>query len=583
MYTWSLDALYTAYNDDFKDDLLKLDKSIEALDTLSKSLDGIDGLQKWLKAQSDLETLASRIIPFIQLQAATNTTDQESAGYYGNVSVSLSKLSAPVARFKKWLVANREYLPHWIAEDETVSTHAFILQEILDNANYDLEESVETALSMMSINASSAWSRLQQHLTSVTTITKDDETFTLSSVRNNAYDDDPEVRKNSYYTELELYPKIEDSIAFSLNSIKGQVNLTSALRGYDSPLEKTLADSRLSKKTLDALLGSITAYLPEFRRYLKHKAALLGHTNGLPWYDLFAPYKLTESKSYSIEDSHDFIVKSFSDFSDDLAAMADRAYKERWIDFLPRQGKRDGAFCANLSVIKQSRVLTNYGGTMSDIVTLAHELGHAYHGMMIEDNPILNTDYTMPVAETASTFCENIVLNAALKTASQEEKIMLLENSLQDLTQITVDILSRFKFESAVLSERESSFLFADKLKELMINAQTETYGDGLDATTYHPYMWICKGHYYNAGNNFYNFPYAFGGLFALGLYAQFQNEGDAFVPKYRNLLKQTPTATCEDVALLADIDVTDSAFWNQSLELIKERIDLYIALTPLS
>ncbi|AMC94286.1 peptidase M3 [Erysipelothrix larvae] len=580
MYTWSLDELYRAYDETFDADIELIESKIEALDALSQDLKDCDSLVSWLETLSDLETLGGRIASFVHLNMATNTTDTQSAGYAGKISLIFSKLSAPTARFKTWFISQKDHFDEWASTHELVNEHRFILQEIIDKAAYNLSEDVENAISLMNINAASAWSTLQSHLTSVTTIEKEGETYTLSSIRNLAYDEDSETRKKAYQTELELYPKIEDSVAFALNSIKGQVNLTSDLRGYDSPIQKTLFDSRMSQKTLDALLNSIESYFGEFRRYLKHKATLLGHENGLPWYDLFAPYKLENPKTYSVEDSHKIIVESFADFSEDLSHMADRAYKENWIDFLPRKGKRDGAFCSNLSFIKQSRVLTNYGGTMSDIVTIAHELGHAYHGMMIEDNAILNTDYTMPVAETASTFCENIVLNAALKTASDEEKILLLENSLQDLTQITVDILSRFKFEYNVLERRKDQFLFADDLKAIMVQAQKDTYGDGVDPDTYHPYMWLCKGHYYSAGLNFYNFPYAFGGLFALGLYAQFEKEGEAFVPKYRNLLKSTPTATCEDVALLADIDVSDEAFWKQSLELVKQRIDLYIELT---
>ena len=352
------------------------------------------------------------------------------------------------------------------------------------------------------------------------------------------------------------------------------------MRGYNNALEETLIDSRLSSNTLDSLVKAIENALPELRRYLKHKAKLMGYTNGLPWYEMFAPVELSNPKKYTIEDSKEIIVESFGSFASDLQDMATQAYDDKWIDFLPREGKVGGAFCYNLPHIKQSRILSNFGGSISDIVTLAHELGHAYHGLMLEDNSILNTDYTMPVAETASTFCENIVFNASLETASDEEKIMLIENSLQDLVQITVDILSRYKFETEVFDKRSHDFLDAAALKKIMTQAQTDTYGDGLDSSTYHPYMWIAKGHYYSAESNFYNFPYAFGGLFALGLYAQFEKEGKDFVPKYRNLLKATASASCEDVAKLANIDTTQVAFWESSLDQIVKRIDQYIELT---
>lgn len=186
----------------------------------------------------------------------------------------------------------------------------------------------------------------------------------------------------------------------------------------------------------------------------------------------------------------------------------------------------------------------------------------------------------MPVAETASTFCENIVFNAALKNADKEEQLVLIENSLSDLTQIIVDISSRYKFETEVFERRNSEFLFANDLKEIMIQAQKDTYGDGLDQNVLHPYMWLNKGHYYSSGLSFYNFPYAFGGLFALGLYAKFEKEGEAFVPQYEALLSATTTASCEDVAKMANIDVEDQAFWESSLDVVVERIDQFIELT---
>ena len=368
----------------------------------------------------------------------------------------------------------------------------------------------------MRINGSNAWSQLQSHLTSNATIEYNGETHTMTSLRNLAYHKDPKVRKEAYEKELELYKQIEDGVAFALNSIKGEVIQTNQMRGFENPLEETLLNSRLSKASLDALLQAIENNLPNFRKYFKHKAELLGHNKGLPWEDLFAPHVVENSKEYSVEEAQAMIVDSFATFSDDLANMAKTAFEDNWVDFLPKEGKRGGAFCSNLPQIKQSRILMNFGGSISDIVTLAHELGHAYHGMMLQDNSPLNTGYTMPVAETASTFCENIVFNASLKTASNDEKIMLIENSLQDLTQITVDILSRFKFEDEVIRRREHEFLDTNALQDIMLQAQKESYGDGLDESTYHPYMWVCKGHYYSASNNYYNFPYAFGGLFAL-------------------------------------------------------------------
>jgi oligoendopeptidase F len=260
--------------------------------------------------------------------------------------------------------------------------------------------------------------------------------------------------------------------------------------------------------------------------------------------------------------------------------MVASAFDNRWIDFYPRPGKAGGAFCADVQCIGQSRILTNFSGSFGSVVTHAHELGHAYHGQQIESHRPLNTGYTMPVAETASNFNELIIVNDAIAKSEGGEKISLIESQIQDCTQIIVDIYSRFLFEDEVIRRRKSKFMFADELEEIMLNAQKEAYGDGLDPETLHPYMWCCKSHYYRAGLSYYNFPYAFGGLFSRGLYAKYLEEGEEFVPKYRALLKATTVDSVENVAHIAGIDLTKPEFWRTSLQVIADRIDEFIAET---
>ena len=284
------------------------------------------------------------------------------------------------------------------------------------------------------------------------------------------------------------------------------------------------------------------------------------------------------STKFTAEGARDYLVELFRGFNPEEADMIARAFDNEWIDFYPRDGKTGGAFCAGIECLGESRILTNFDGQLGDVVTLAHELGHAYHNHCIRDHRPLNHDYSMPLAETASTFNECVVMGAALSRAADDsERLNLLESQLQDITQVICDIYSRFRFEAKVFENREEQFMDAKALCDIMTEAQKASYGDGLDPDCLHPYMWVCKSHYY--GPTFYNFPYAFGALFARGLYAQYEKEGEAFIPKYNKLLYTTPVATAEDTAKVAGIDLTDKEFWRAALQTVANQIDSFCQL----
>jgi pepF/M3 family oligoendopeptidase len=456
---------------------------------------------------------------------------------------------------------------------------SFYLNRIVDGSKYLLSDKEEMIISKLRQTGSTAWSNLQGELTSTLKVEYDGKEITLSEVRNLSSDPSQEVRKNAYLAEQKAYPKIAQSVAYAMNGVKGEVNTLAELRGFKSPLEQSAYQSRMEVKTLETLLASMKKYLPVFQQYLKRKATLLGHTNGLPYYDVFAPIG-ESNQTFTEDEAMQFIYKNFKTFSDDLEEMAKTAYKNEWIDFTPRDGKRGGAFCSNQHAIKQSFVLTNFTGSFSNVVTLAHELGHAYHGEQIFKEKGFNSSYTMPVAETASTFCETIIKNAAINEAQKEEKIFLLEQSIKGSTQVIVDIYSRYLFEKNVFDTRKTTPLNVRMLNELMINAQKEAYGDSLDENYLQPYAWLNKPHYYIGGLSFYNYPYAFGLLFAKGIYAEFKKQGQSFVPSIQLLLQKTGQMTVEDVASLVGINLRDESFWDSSLEVIKQEIELFLELT---
>ena len=576
---WSLDVLYSGFDDPkFQSEFQQLDEFVEKFKTAATTLDSKDArttTKELLTLNEEYHKVFHRLVNYCALRQNADTNDADSVSNLGRLIQKNNDITPYATTIDKYL-ANLPDLDTVIGDDEMLQDYSYYLHEMQKSAKYLLSEEVETALGAMDMSGGNAWSDLQGYLTSSVKVDYNGETTTLSAIRNLAHDADPEVRKNAYEAEIAAYEKIKDAVCFSLNSIKMQDLTECKLRGHASPLDKVLFNSKMQRATLDALLEAMKEYMPSFHSYLRAKAEALGHKNGLPWYDLFAPMGKSD-KMYTVEEAKAYLMNIFEKENPRLAEIVDRAFEENWIDFFPREGKVGGAFCAGLDSEKQFRVLTNYAGTMSDIVTLAHELGHGYHDFMIFDNRPLNTQYSMPVAETASTFNENIVVNYAIKhAANNEEKLALLEGQLSDVTQIICDIYSRFLFESKVVNNRSDNFMFADELCDIMLEAQKEAYGDGLDHDVLHPYMWVCKGHYYSAGLGFYNFPYAFGGLFARGLYAKFQQEGQAFLEKYNYMLKETPVRSVEDVAKICDIDLTSKEFWLMSLHSYDEAIAQY-------
>ncbi len=579
---WDLSPLYAGFDDPrYDEDFSALQEAVAEYRGVPAKMGEMEAgafLHYALSLDEKINEIGSRLGSYTSLRSSTNTQDVDAVSNMARLQRLFSECSAASAAFQSY-VGKLENLDELIAADPYLQDYAYLLRMTKADAKFTLDDKVEEALAKMDLTGGNAWANLQEYLTSTVTADYRGQAVTLSTVRNYAYSDDPTVRKDAYDAEVACYDKIKDSVAFALNNLKMQVNTTCEMRGCESPLAMTLHNSRMERRTLDAMIAAIEEYLPVFWKYLKAKAKALGYEGGLKWWDLFAPMG-ENTATYTVEEAKEYLISHFSGFAPDMAEMIRRAFDEAWIDFYPRAGKVGGAFCANLGFIKQSRVLTNFDGAFGDIVTLAHELGHAYHGQQIEDHKPLNQNYSMPVAETASTFNETVIMNAALaETDDPKFKLGLLESQLQDTTQIMCDIMSRYWFETSVFEKSKEGFLFADELCKLMHEAQVRGYGDGVDPETLHPFMWVCKGHYYSTGLSFYNFPYAFGGLFAAGLYAQYQKEGEAFLPKYRALLHATTVSSVEDVARMADIDLGDINFWRSSLEIFRERVDQFLAL----
>ena len=577
---WNLDRIYTGFDDPaYSADLEAVKEKITRFCAIADTLSGrepLDALKEGILLQEEIHEVSGKLFLYAYLRQNADSRDAEALSQMGRLMGLLSGLAAPEAAFQAW-AAGLEDLMVLVEGDDLLAQYRFLFTKMQDSSRYLLSGKGEEIMAKMQLSGGNAWSDLHTYLTSTVPVSYRGTTTNLSAIRNMAFDPDPQVRKDAYEAEIACYERIKEPIAYALNSIKLETLSDCQLRGYESPLERTLKQSDMSRETLDAMLGAMDEYLPHFWRYLKAKGKALGHENGLPWYDLAAPMGNSSSR-FTPGDARNYLVEQFASFDQDLSDMVARAFDEAWIDFYPRSGKAGGAFCTEVNCTGESRILTNFDGMFTDVITLAHELGHAFHNQCVFPHRPLNRDYSMPVAETASIFNECVINSAALeKAADNAEKLAILESSLHDTTMIICDIYSRYRFEAMVFAHRQEQFMNADTLCGFMLEAQKLSYGDGLDHNCLHPYMWVNKPHYY--GPTFYNFPYAFGGLFARGLYAQYLEEGAAFVPKYKKLLYTTPVATAEDAAKVAGIDLTDKNFWRSALQTVAEQIDLFCKL----
>lgn len=582
MGKWNLDILYTGFDtESYQNDLKRLDVLIPELTSLAdtcKNKSAAEFLTEYIRVNEELSELIEKLAIYANLRYSANTRDTEAASMLGRIMQSVSATAAPSAKIEK-AISDIEDLDEIIRSTPYLKEFEYMLTNVKRDSRYLLSDKEETVFAKMSLSGASAWSDLQSSLTSGVKVKYEGEDITLSAVRNLAYSPDADVRRKAFEAEIACYDSIKEAVAFALNSIKLQVLTECELRGYESPLAKSLYQSRMNKETLDALLGAMQEYLPAFRKYMKAKAKALGHNGSLPFYDLFAPMGKSD-KTYSVDDAKNYLLNIFAKFDTELHDMVKCAFENGWIDFFPRDGKVGGAFDCGVPSAKESRVLTNFDGSFSDVVTLAHELGHSFHDRQVFSHSILNQGYSMPVAETASTFNEVLVMETAIAAASdKDEKLALIESQLMDACQIIVDIYSRFLFEASVFENRPMEFMSADRMCELMLDAQKKAYGDGLDENKLHPFMWLCKGHYYSGGLSFYNYPYAFGGLFARGLYAKYKAEGSSFVATYKKMLNATSVMDVEECARIAGVDLTDKEFWRAGLQSIADRIDEFCEL----
>lgn len=577
---WDLTVFYKDFDDpEFKDDLARLPKEIDAFTAAiaAPAEDEVEKLVSLVHQEEALSNLFERLSLMIELTLSVDANNKAANAAMAPLMRAVMGSSLASNAFSRYL-ASLENLDAIIDANDELKARAFALREAAEDAKHQLPEALEKPVLKMQLSGGEAFSQLRDKLDATLLVDYDGKQIPLSAVRALAYDGDADTRRRAYEAELASYKKIELPMSFCLNNLKAEGETMAALKGYKGVLDMALAHSRMDEKTLEAMWTAIREALPELREYFKAKGRLLGHENGLPFYDLFAPVGQS-TRTYTVEEARALLLDLFGKFCPEMGEMMRTAFDEGWIDMYPREGKSGGAFCSGYYAKNISRVMTNFAGSASDVSTLAHELGHAFNNRMLHHKPIMMTETPMPLAETASTFNETLLISQLLKTATPEEELTLLDSCLTEQTQTMVDIYSRFLFEQKVVAAQADHALDVDELKETMLWAQEQSYGDGLDPEYRHPYMWACKSHYYSTGVHFYNFPYAFGGLFARGLYARYEKEGEAFVPVYCDLLSRFGSDTIANVTASVGIDVTTPDFWREAVESVLVQVRRFVEL----
>jgi pepF/M3 family oligoendopeptidase len=519
-------------------------------------------------------TLDTYITTFIATDSRDDLAQARTSAFDKHTTV-LSQLGT---RFVAWLGALD--VEGVIERSALAAEHAFVLREAQVRARRLMSPVEEELAAELNVTGGAAWAKLHSNLSSQISVALEQDGdvrhLPMSVVRNLAYDPDRALRQAAHTAELRAWEAHALPLASALNGIKGQVDLFARRRGWESPLAESLFQNRIDQETLEAMLQAARESFPDFRRYLRAKARAL-RVPVLAWYDLFAPLPDDTGtvREWTWDESRAFLIEVFATYSPTLGAFAERAFREHWIDAEPRPGKEDGAFCVPLRG-DESRILTNFKPGFAGVSTLAHELGHGYHNVQRARRPILQRTTPMALSETASIFCETLLRDAALLEASAGERLAILEASLQGACQVVVDITSRFQFEQGVFERRRERELSVAELNGLMLAAQRDTYGDGLDQDVLHPYMWAVKSHYYSPGRSYYNYPYMFGLLFALGLYTRYRAEPAAFRAGYDDLLSSTGLADAATLAERFGIDIRTPDFWRSSLASIRQDIDRF-------
>uniref|UniRef100_A0A7C2K1N9 Oligoendopeptidase F n=1 Tax=Schlesneria paludicola TaxID=360056 RepID=A0A7C2K1N9_9PLAN len=592
--TWELDSFYpkpttpefrTAL-DQFQQQLSRLADESDRLPAFTPAQAGpwAAFVQSW----DTLETRGGDLRSFIGCYAAEDAENK----HYQRLEAELSALDT----LRERIATNVEFalqaaddatFGQTVAASPVLSRLKYFLTVRRREARLRLPREQELLAADLAVDGLHAWGRLYDRLSGALKVQVMEKGRTITKSPGQVLFDSPQraVRENNFFAADAAWASIADSCADALNHIAG-ARLTKYRRlGLADHLVAPLSYNRMSRDTLTAMWDAIVARKSMLVDYLTRKARLIG-LEQLSWYDLAAPLPVIPGSRNVDDIPYDracgWIIDAFGRFSPELGTFAQQSLANRWVEVENRSGKRQGGFCTGFHGHKQSRIFMTYTNSADSMSTLAHELGHAYHSWVLRDEPVFLADYPMNLAETASTFAEAVLGEDRLNRAESDyERLALLDGALGDAVAFLMNIHARFLFEDAFHRERAGGEVPADRLSELMEAAQKTAYLNALASDGWNPRFWVSKLHFYITGLPFYNFPYTFGYLLSLGVYAVGRNSGPGFADQYRRLLLATGCCDAEDaVQSTLGYDLRGPEFWNRSLDVIAERVQQFAELS---
>lgn len=582
---WDLERIYSSIDSqEFNSDFNKLSKHIASVsqwcdENFNDNNEAENKIEVFLKLNNEYRNLYFKLFCYTYLLISIDNEDDEAMNMIDELDVKNDEFMNIYVTFVKWL-KNVGDLEQIVESSKYLSEHKFYLNETSLKSKYMLSRDEEEIINKMQRTGSRAWQRLYiETLAGANVKIQIDgklKTMSLGELKNMAYQKDSSLRKLASKKEMKACKNISKTISSCINELSGEAITICEMKGYESVIHKVLLEARVDYETLNTMIKVIEENLVIFHKYYKTKAKVLGNGNKINFYDIYAPIGTANGK-ISYKDSQNLIVSSFTKFSDDLGNFAKKAFYEKWIDAEPSSKKSNYAISVDIFPIKESRIMTNFSGNYIDTSILAHEIGHAYHSYCLKDEELLNTDYPIPMAETASIFCETIINNELINNVGAEDKVTILERHISDIAYYIVEMYGRFLFECELFERRKTGILSVEELNEIMAKSMEKVYGRTINKNTINEYSWVNNAGFYMAGSEFLNFPYIFGVLFSKGLYAEYLKSKEGFVQDYKKFLKLTSTNNIYDVAKFMNIDIKSREFWEGAFKIIETYIEEFI------